>query len=269
MRPPRIYVEATLGEGSTLRLPARSARHLDQVLRRPAGSPLVLFNGDGLDYAARLLGVERGGATIAVGAPGVREPLPPLDIHLALGISKGERMDYALQKSVELGVTRFTPLFTERTQIQLTGPRLARRLDHWRGVLIAACEQSGRSRLPTLAAALAYPDWLAGQHGGGFLLDPEASRSLAGSPAPGSAVTLLIGPEGGFSPRERERARAHGFQGVRLGPRILRAETAPLAAVAIVQALWGDLRDPAQADPARTARSEAAGADAAVAPPRD
>ncbi|MCG6896722.1 MAG: 16S rRNA (uracil(1498)-N(3))-methyltransferase [Thiocapsa sp.] len=257
MRLPRIYVETALSEGAILRLPADSARHLTHVLRRPAGTPLALFNGDGRDYPAQLVAVDRGGATVRVGPPRAPEPSAPLEIHLALGISKGERMDHALQKSVELGVTRVTPLFTERTQIQLAGPRLQRRLDHWRGIVIAACEQCGRSRLPVLVPATPYSNWLTGQPGGGLLLDPEAPRSLAALPAPGSALTLLVGPEGGLSAGERERARAHGFEGVHLGPRILRTETAPLAAVAIIQALWGDLRGPHPTDDPMTASSGA------------
>jgi 16S rRNA (uracil1498-N3)-methyltransferase len=178
----------------------------------------------------------------------------PLDIHLAIGISRGERMDYALQKAVELGVGRITPLFTERAQVELAGARLQRRQDHWRGIIIGACEQSGRRRLPRLSEMASYQHWLASHEGGGLLLDPEAPQALAGIADPGSVVTLLVGPEGGLSPRERTLARARGFQGVQLGPRILRTETAPLAAIAIIQALWGDLREDCQSsDSDRTA----------------
>jgi 16S rRNA (uracil1498-N3)-methyltransferase len=243
MRIPRIYVDLPLEPDARLELPAAQARHISQVLRLPPDAPLVLFNGDGQDYPAHLTRADRNGASVLVGPPGSPEPLAPLDIHLAIGVSKGERMDYALQKSVELGVGRITPLFTERSQVRLSGPRLERRLDHWRGILIAACEQSGRRRLAHLATAEAYSDWLAGHTGGGLLLDPEAPRPLTALPAPGAAVTLLIGPEGGLSPCERASACALGFDGVSLGPRILRTETAPLAAIAVIQALWGDFGD--------------------------
>jgi 16S rRNA (uracil1498-N3)-methyltransferase len=243
MRLPRIYVSPELTPGAVVQLPEGPSRHLVQVLRLALEAPLVLFNGDGFDYPARLVGVDRSGASVLIDRPGALEPLPPIGIHLAIGISKGERMDYALQKSVELGVTRITPLFTERSQVQLSGPRLQRRLDHWQGIVIGACEQSGRRRLPQLVGALPYADWLRAHTEGGLLLDPGAAQSLPALPAPESAVTLLVGPEGGLSPRERDRARAQGFTGVRLGPRILRTETAPLAAIAMIQALWGDFRD--------------------------
>jgi 16S rRNA (uracil1498-N3)-methyltransferase len=243
MRIPRVYVDLPLEPGAALELPAAQARHLTQVLRLPPDAPLVLFNGDGYDYPARLTRAERNGAAAMVGTPGTREPIPPLDIHLALGVSKGERMDYALQKSVELGVGGITPVFTERSQVHLSGSRLERRLDHWRGILTGACEQSGRRRLPHLATATTLSDWLSNHAGGGLLLDPEAARPLIALPAPGATITLLIGPEGGLGPRERASARARGFEGVRLGPRILRTETAPLAAIAVIQALWGDLGD--------------------------
>jgi 16S rRNA (uracil1498-N3)-methyltransferase len=243
MRTPRVYVDLPLEPGAALELPSAQARHLVQVLRLPPDAPLVLFNGDGYDYPAHLIRAERNGTAAMVGTPGAPETVPPLDIHLALGVSKGERMDYALQKSVELGVVRITPLFTERSQVHLSGPRLERRLDHWRGILIGACEQSGRRRLPHLATAAPYTDWLSSHAGGGLLLDPEGRRPLTALPAPGATVTLLIGPEGGLSSRERASARTRGFEGVRLGPRILRTETAPLAAIAVIQALWGDLGD--------------------------
>jgi 16S rRNA (uracil1498-N3)-methyltransferase len=243
MRLPRIYVSPKLTPGAIVQLPEGPTRHLLQVLRLALEAPLVLFNGDGFDYPARLVGVDRSGASVLIDRPGALEPLPPIGIHLAIGISKGERMDYALQKSVELGVTRITPLFTERSQVQLSGTRLQRRLDHWQGIVIGACEQSGRRRVPRLVAAMPYADWLRVHTEGGLLLDPGAAQSLSALPAPESAVTLLVGPEGGLSPRERDRARAQGFTGVRLGPRILRTETAPLAAIAIIQALWGDFRD--------------------------
>jgi 16S rRNA (uracil1498-N3)-methyltransferase len=245
-RTPRIYVDLGLNPGEVLSLPAGPSRHLTQVLRLGRGAPVILFNGDGHDYAGRLIQADRDGARLQVDQPGEPEPAAPLAIHLAIGISRGERMDYALQKAVELGVDRITPLFTERAQVELTGTRLRRRQEHWQGIIIGACEQSGRRRLPRLSEMTSYHHWLPSHEGGGLLLDPEAPRALAGIAAPGPVVTLLVGPEGGLSPRERALARARGFQGVRLGPRILRTETAPLAAIAIMQALWGDLREVGQ-----------------------
>ncbi|EXJ16022.1 16S rRNA (uracil(1498)-N(3))-methyltransferase [Imhoffiella purpurea] len=243
MRIPRIHAEIDLAVGTTPTLPVGPSRHLAQVLRLGPGAPLILFNGDGFDYAARILSLQKQGTRVAVESVSPEEPQAPLAIHLALGISKGERMDYALQKAVELGVGAIRPLFTERSQVRLEGDRLERRLEHWNGIVVAACEQSGRRRLPRLETADRFESWLASPRtGSGLLLDPTASVNLTELERPATSVNLLIGPEGGLSPRERERAGEAGFQGVRLGPRILRTETAPLAAIAVIQALWGDFR---------------------------
>lgn len=243
MRLPRVYLDHPLDPDTELRLPDGPARHLLQVLRLGPGAALRIFNGDGRDRAATVVAAGRAGVVLAVGAAGAPEPAPVLRIHLALGISRAERMDYAIQKAVELGVAGVFPLFTERSMVQLKGERLGRRLDHWRGVLIGACEQSGRRRLPALAPAQTLEDWLTAAPPGALLLDPRAPQALAQLPPPGPAISLLVGPEGGLSPRERDLAQRHGVSGVRLGPRILRAETAPLAAIAVLQARWGDLRE--------------------------
>ncbi|AGA89872.1 RNA methyltransferase, RsmE family [Thioflavicoccus mobilis 8321] len=242
MREARIYVDTPLAPGQRVRLPAGPTQHLVGVLRLAAGAELILFNGDGIDYRARLLDANRRGATAAIGEAGEIEPPPTLRLHLGIGISKGERFDFALQKAVELGVTEIHPLFTERTVVRLDAARLAKRLQHWSAIVIAACEQSGRRRLPRLAEAGRLSDWLAQHQPGGLLLDPRAEHALSDLPAPSGTLTLLVGPEGGLSEKERATARAHGFTGVRLGPRVLRTETAPLAAMAAIQALWGDFR---------------------------
>ncbi|WP_295430881.1 16S rRNA (uracil(1498)-N(3))-methyltransferase [uncultured Thiodictyon sp.] len=243
MRIPRVYLDHPLDPQTELRLPEGPARHLSQVLRLGPGDGLACFNGDGRDRAAQVVAVGRLGVVLAIGAAGAVEPEPVLRVFLGLGISRGERMDYAIQKAVELGVAGLWPLFTERSMVQLQGERLQRRLEHWRGVSIGACEQSGRRRLPALADALPLAQWLAAAAPGALLLDPRVPQALAQWAPPGPDVTLLVGPEGGLSPRELDLARRHGVVGVRLGPRILRAETAPLAALAVLQALWGDLRD--------------------------
>jgi 16S rRNA (uracil1498-N3)-methyltransferase len=244
MRRPRIFVALDLDSGMSIELPEGPARHLIQVLRLVPGDALVLFNGDGHDYSARLMDARRGTVTVMIDESGEAEPAALVAIELAIGISKGDRMDYALQKAVELGVTRLIPLFTERSQIRLDRPRLERRSEHWRGILIGACEQSGRRRLPILDSATTFDAWLtADMPANGLLLDPLASLALTALPAPLSCVTLLVGPEGGLSPGEINRALQVGFRGVRLGPRILRTETAPLAAISVIQALWGDFRD--------------------------
>ncbi len=245
MRLPRVYLDDPLDPGSLVPLPEGPSRHLSGVLRLRPGEALLCFNGDGRDRNARLQSAGRR-ALIAVGEAGPPEPEPGLAIQLALGVSRGERMDFAIQKAVELGVGVLQPLFTERSMVQLAGERRSRRHEHWQGVLVGACEQSGRRRLPLLAEARDLTDWLADSPTGAppdtLLLDPGAPLALTDIDAPGPRVTLLVGPEGGLSPRERESAARAGVRGVRLGPRILRTETAPLAAIAVIQALWGDFR---------------------------
>lgn len=240
MRIPRVHADMPLQADSELTLPAGPSRHLGQVLRLRAGDALVVFNGNGHDYPATLQGGPKDALRVSLGQPGPDEPLLALTLHLGLGISKGERMDFAIQKAVELGVAAITPLFSARCVVRLDGERLARRQAHWQGVLVAACEQSGRRRLPLLHPAVSLDDWLAAA-APGVLLDHRAEHGLAGLSRPAGALSLLVGPEGGLAPAERDRAAAAGLCGVRLGPRVLRTETAPLAAIAALQVLWGDM----------------------------
>jgi 16S rRNA (uracil1498-N3)-methyltransferase len=241
MRLSRLYVNRPLQSGSEAVLDEPAARYVSQVLRLRAGDSVTLFDGSGRDFAAELTRCGRRACSARVGEVLTSEPPARLQLHLGIGISRGERMDFAIQKSVELGVTAITPLFTERSVVQLDAGRLDRRIAHWQGVVVSACEQSGRSRLPVLRAAAGLADWLKTRDGG-LMLDHRAPRSLAALPDPGNALTLLVGPEGGLSGTERELAAAHRFIGVRLGPRVMRTETAPLAALAAIQALWGDFR---------------------------
>lgn len=251
MRTDRIFTPQPLAAGAQIALEAGARRHVTQVLRLAAGDPLVLFNGDGRDYAARLLDTGET-ALVEVLNAGPEEPAPPLVLTLALGISRGERMDYALQKAVELGAAALVPLFTQRSLVKLKDDRLEKRLRHWQGVVVAACEQSGRRRLPALATPSRLGAWLAalpptqpGTHQG-VLLHHAAECALPELPAPvpagdgAGALTLLVGPEGGLAADERAAAEARGFVPVRLGPRVMRTETAPLAALAAIQTLWGD-----------------------------
>jgi 16S rRNA (uracil1498-N3)-methyltransferase len=244
MQQHRIYTSQPLQSGASLTLEEEPARHLTQVLRLKAGAEIILFNGDGHDYRARLDEVTKRstGARIEQRLEPAEAPAA-LQIQLAIGISKGERMDFAIQKAVELGVTGITPLISERCVVRLPSERQERRLHHWQQVIIGACEQSGRSLVPACHPVLNLNDWLSFQEtAGGILLDHRAHRTLPELAPPTGAVRLLIGPEGGLSAQEREQAAAHGFTGVRMGPRVLRTETAPLAAIAVIQALWGDFR---------------------------
>lgn len=242
MRTPRAWVDRPLGPGAVIVLPEPAARHLGQVLRLRAGDPVILFNGDGRDYRGEIAACGRNQVTVRILDAGPLEDTPRIQVHLALGITKAERFSFALQKATELGVTRITPLVTERTQFKLSGPRLRQREEHWRGILVGACEQSGRRRLPVLETVSTLPGWLedSAHSGCRLTLDPTAPIGLSQIAPPVADICLLAGPEGGLSADEQARAAAAGLIGVRLGPRILRAETAPLAAIAAVQTLWGD-----------------------------
>lgn len=243
MRRPRIFTPLPLSAGESVDLEGQAARHLTRVLRLQPGDELILFNGEGYDWPARLLGSDRHRALVEVTGRSGPEPPQPLEIHLGIGLSRGERMDLAIQKAVELGVSRITPLQTERSVVRLPPRRLEKRLEHWRGVIIAACEQCGRRRLPVLEAVSPLDGWLSLAEGeNGLQLDHRAGRTLDRLPAPAGPIRLLAGPEGGLTDAEHRLAVERGFTGVRLGPRVLRTETAPLAAIAAMQMLWGDFR---------------------------
>ena len=242
MRVARIYIDQSLAEHREIELDPRAARYVQQVLRLRPGQALTLFNGDGSDWQAEITRSDRRGTYArTTGRLGDEEP-PRLALHLGIGISRGERMDFAIQKSVELGVTAITPLRTERAVVQLDGDRAARRLAHWQGIAIAACEQCGRRRLPVFNPISGLAGWIA-SCGSGLLLDHQARQGLATATKPDEPVNLLVGPEGGLTAGERAQAVDGGFLAVHLGPRVLRTETAPLAALSTIQALWGDFRD--------------------------
>lgn len=241
MRLSRIFSTQSLRSGAVIELDERAARYIGQVLRLRAGDSITLFDGSGSDFAAQLTRCDRRGCSARLGDARPAEQPARLQIHLGIGISRGERMDLAIQKSVELGVNAISPLLTERCVVQLRSERLVKRLAHWQGVVISACEQCGRSRLPALHPPGTLAAWLS-QQPGGLMLHHEAAQTLATLAAPRDDLSLLIGPEGGLTQAEREIAGAANFCAVRLGPRVLRTETAPLAALAAIQALWGDFR---------------------------
>lgn len=243
MRIPRIFHPAPLSSGDRVDLSDTAANHVARVLRLPVGAELVVFNGTGGEFDAAVAAVNKHRVTIAVGNFHQTERESPLPLWLAQGISRGERMDYTIQKAVELGVNRIIPLFTEHCGVQLSGERLEKRVRHWQGVVIGACEQCGRNRIPHVDAPVSLLQWLEVPAAGLRLaLDPDAEHSLAQIPTPTRAVTLLIGPEGGLSDREISLAKAAGYAGLRLGPRILRTETAAVAALAAMLGAWGDFR---------------------------
>ncbi len=242
MRIQRVYTGLPLVPGEEITLEESASHHLHHVLRLQAGDLIHLFNGGG-EYAATLGQIGKHGATALLRQRVQEEPLPALPIHLLIGVSRGERMDFALQKATELGVTRITPIFTKRCVVKLNPKKQASRLEHWERIIVNACEQSGRCRLPSLEAPLEVSDAVTRHNQDtALLLDHRSDKTLHQIERPQESVTILIGPEGGLSEAERELALAQGFTGIRLGPRVMRTETAPLAAIAAIQTLWGDFR---------------------------
>jgi 16S rRNA (uracil1498-N3)-methyltransferase len=243
VRVTRVHVDAPLSVGADIVLPDSASAHLTRVLRLQPGDGCVLFNGDGNDYAARIVGPGKRELRLRVDAAAIVDNESPLRLTLLQGIARGDKMDWILQKSTELGVQAFIPASSERSEVRLDSERADRRLGHWRGVVVAACEQSGRARVPTVAAPQSLQDALAGLSGASrFLLDPQAHASIAGVPQPAdSACVLAVGPEGGWSPRDRALLVGAGFVGLRLGPRVLRTETAGMAAITALQGRFGDL----------------------------
>lgn len=241
MRIPRLYLPQPIAAGDEVTLDERCHRHAVQVLRLRPGARLVLFNGDGNDYPAELTRAERrdSAARVLDRLPNLAES--PLAITLVQGIAKGDHMDYSLQKAVELGVQAVVPVLCERSVLRLDDRRLEKKYDHWQGILISACEQSGRSRLPRLSPVQPLADWLDGFSGHGVVLDPRAEQNLSACPRPAGASSALVGPEGGLTDEELDRARTAGLNGIRLGPRILRTETAASTILAALQLRWGDL----------------------------
>jgi 16S rRNA (uracil1498-N3)-methyltransferase len=239
-RAPRFYCDASPLPGATVELSERAARHA-AALRLREGGAVVLFSGDGHESPATLTGLGKRGAACLVRSRRAVDRESPLEVHLAQGVCAGDRMDLVLQKATELGVASLQPLVTARSIVRLSRERQGRREIHWQNVVIAACEQCGRNRVPPVAPSAALGEFLSrlARDGTRLLLAPDGDATLR-TLAPRAPVTVLIGPEGGLAPEERAAALAAGFAAVRFGPRILRTETAPLAALAALQALYGD-----------------------------
>ena len=241
MRIPRIYSAQPLAPNRALELDENSSRHVARVLRMQAGRELVLFDGRGGEYSAIIEEVGKKRVTVKVGDHQPVERESSLPIHLGIGVSRGERMDWVLQKATELGVSQITPLFTERTEVKLSGSRLEKKQQHWQQVLIAACEQCQRNTLPLINPPMNIVNWLTEVDAEAKLvLHHRTQQSLDQMSRPAS-VALVIGPEGGLSNTEIDHAMKQEFAPLALGPRVLRTETAPLAAISVMQYLWGDL----------------------------
>ncbi|MEH8015619.1 16S rRNA (uracil(1498)-N(3))-methyltransferase [Rheinheimera muenzenbergensis] len=241
MRIPRIYHHGAIALNQQFALDDDAANHVGRVLRMAVGSELMLFNGDGFNYPARISSSDKKRVSVIATAQQPNPVESPLKIHLGQGISRGDRMDFAIQKAVELGVTEITPLFTERCGVKLDADRLAKRNEQWQKIAISACEQSGRSIVPTVHPAISLDSWL-GQNTKELklTLHPWAKDTIKTLTA-NLNIRLVIGPEGGFSEQEMAHTTAAGFNGIQLGPRVLRTETAALTAISALQLQFGDL----------------------------
>jgi 16S rRNA (uracil1498-N3)-methyltransferase len=242
MRSPRVYHPDRLQIGRDATLDEASSHHLGRVLRMKVGDDVVLFDGAGGEYRALIRGMERSGVRVRVEAFEDVERESGLEIGLVQAVSAGERMEFTLQKSVELGAAWIQPILARRSKVRLEGERAERRVAHWQRVVNAACEQCGRNRVPRVRPLLEFTAWLgepaAARHR--LMLQPAADRRLSECGPLRESVELLAGSEGGLADEETALARHYGFVPVRLGPRVLRTETAALAALAALQALWGD-----------------------------
>jgi 16S rRNA (uracil1498-N3)-methyltransferase len=242
MRLTRVYVDAALEPGAPVSLTGSAANHVTRVLRLRVGAELTLFNGQGGEYAARIAAAKGGAVTVLVAEHRAIERESPLVLTLAQGVSRGERMDLVVQKATELGVSRLVPVVTERSVVRLTDRQANQKLSHWRAIAIGACEQCGRNRLPEIATPVALADYVKQGNGATrLLLSPVSATCLTHAPRPGGAITVLVGPEGGLTEHEQAAAVAGGFTPVRLGPRVLRTETAAIVTVALLQSECGDL----------------------------
>jgi len=242
MRIPRIYQASTFTVGMSVALDDEAASHVGRVLRMSSGEQVSLFNGDGNEYLAQIESASKKNVQVTILSSVANESESPLHLHLGQVISRGDRMDFTIQKSVELGVNTITPLFSERCGVKLSGERLEKKIHQWQKIVIGACEQSGRSFVPQVRPAMSLEAWSAEQTDSLKLnLHPRAAHGIGGLTLPTPRVRLLIGPEGGLSETEILMTEQHAFTDVLLGPRVLRTETAALTAISALQLKFGDL----------------------------
>lgn len=244
MRLNRIYCEGPIKQGVDLDLPAAGAYHVARVLRMREGAPLSVFDGSGMEFHAEIAKVDGDKVSVHVVAPSTGAAESPLRITLVQGVSRSERMDWTLQKATELGVGAIAPVLTSRSVVRLDDKQAEKKQAHWRGIVVGACEQCGRAKIPVVSSPIPLRTHFANvrKEGMRLVLSPVAPGSLAGLSSLPSRVDLLIGPEGGLDDDELTAAQKAGFMPVRLGPRVLRTETAAVVALSVLQALWGDLQ---------------------------
>ncbi len=246
MRLTRVYVETEFTPGAIVELPRETASHLAKVLRARSGDPLILFGGDGREYAGAVESVRGSRVTASVGSGAEVDRESPLAVTLVQCVPRGDRMDFIVQKATELGVTRIVPVLSQRSVVRLDAAQAESKAAHWRAVVVNACEQCGRNRLPVIAAPVPLIEYLGSSAAGGtpaarLVLEPDLEAAAAPA-ALETAAQIAVGPEGGFGDEELEAFRIAGFRKLRLGPRILRTETAAIAALTWLQARFGDMR---------------------------
>ncbi len=234
----RFFCPIPLTAGDCVELPKAAAHHASRVLRLTPGAPVVLFDGAGNACSGAIAGLKPT-VTVQLVDALPPEPQPPCRVTLVQALASADKMDWVVQKAVELGVHAIVPIAAKRSVLKLDGPRAEKRLAHWRNIAVSACEQSGRSTVPEVAPVQPLNQWLA-QARGGWVLAPAAAHALRDQPAPTGALTILVGPESGWEDAELAAMLTRDIQPLRLGPRVLRTETAGLAALAAIQALWGD-----------------------------
>jgi len=240
----RLFVSGQLINGAELLVDGDRARYLGRALRLRVGDEIIVFNGEGPEWTATIDAMTKSTATLRICDSYEAGTESPLKIHLVQGVSRGERMDYVVQKATELGIKRITPVLTEYGVVKFDEKRAAKRREHWEHIAVSACEQCGRTRLPLIDSPMSLKDWFGSKPNdvdAELILRPGAPVGLTGIEAPTTKVCVLIGPEGGFSETEYEDATIADFDAVSLGPRVLRTETAAVAALSVLQSRWGDL----------------------------
>jgi 16S rRNA (uracil1498-N3)-methyltransferase len=242
MRIPRVFTTEQLDVGGLIELDKGPARHLTSVLRMKAGQAFILFNGQGGEFSAELVQAKKDGATAKITGFTGADRESPLQLHLGIGISRGERMDWIMQKATELGISQISPIFSARCEVKLSGERLDKRIKHWQQIAISACEQSQRNSVPTINRSVNLEQWVSSCDSSlKLVLHHRTEKRLHEMVNTDNSIGILVGPEGGLSEIEIEQAMAQNFQSLAMGPRVLRTETAPLAAISIIQSIWGDM----------------------------
>jgi len=242
MRISRLFVEQELAEGTSVTLETDAAHYLRNVLRLKKGFQLTVFNGRGGEYSATAVEVHRKAVVLEIGAWRNVDLESPLNIELGLSVSRGERMDVAIQKAAELGVAVITPVITQHCVVKLTEERRLQRHKHWQSIVYRACEQCGRNIPPKLNVTMDLADWISTDLASSrIIFEPGKTDTLKTHPQPDADVAVLIGPEGGFSEQEVQDAEQAGFSALGFGPRVVRNETAAIASIAAMQVLWGDM----------------------------